>query len=222
LAPRIDHRPLGGEHVELVDREADAEFLALAVVPAQRDRLAGCERPTFGAPRGAGVGQLDGISGLARANPAELRELLRGRARRREQPHRARILLDRLAVGLEHDVVDPRADEVDRAGDLGRVDRDATRRGERGRQVARLLGHFARVGQPPFASVLDRCGLRRALCLDGRPLVWRRCRVELADREVETEQQRKAQHDGEDEVTLVVQDAILSEMSERPLQGTGS
>jgi hypothetical protein len=52
---------------------------------------------------------------------------------------------------LELDIVDPRAEQVDRADHLGRVDADAAGRGERRLQIARLLGHLGRIGQPALA-----------------------------------------------------------------------
>jgi hypothetical protein len=118
-------------------------------------------------------------------------------------------------VGLEHDVVDPCADWVDRAGDFGRVDADPVAARERGAQVARLRGG----GFRPF---LDRDLLRRSVGLRGDALARSGLGIEPAHRQVEAEQQRQAQHDGEDEVALVVQVAILSEITLPANQGTGS
>ena len=112
---------------------------------------------------------------------------------------------------------------VDRAGDFGRVDADAVAGGERGLEIARFLGLVERIGQPAFARVLHRGALSRRVCALGRGLLARRSLgIEAAHHQVEAEQQRQTQHDGEDEVALVVQIAILSEIGACQVQGTGS
>ena len=72
-------------------------------------------RPGRGPARSAvhtasAVGRLDALAG-----PAEAGEIAGRRAGGRQQPHRRRILGDALALAQQHQIVDPRALEVDRA-----------------------------------------------------------------------------------------------------------
>ena len=219
LRARVGHGLLGGDHVVLVDGVADGEALTGAVVPRQRDWAAGRQGPAAGLPLGLGIGQLDGGGALGHY-PAELREFLRRGAGWRKQADGARVLLDSLAVGLKHEVVEPGADGIDRAGDLGRIDRHPARRSQRRGKVGHFLALLTRIDQPAVAAVRRGRARRGGDGLRLVRLLGRlRSRVDLAEEQVETQQQRQAQRDGNDKVTLVVQIAILSEIAARRAQG---
>jgi len=143
----VRHGLRGGDHVAIVDRKADGELLALPVVPRERDRIVRRKRAPARLPHGLGVRHLDAL-----ADPTELRELLRGRSVRGEQPLGRRILVDRLAVALELDIVDSRADRIDRAEHGRGVDLDAPGRGEIGRQILLLDRDVLGVLQAAFAG----------------------------------------------------------------------
>ena len=116
-----------GEHVLVVDRDDPLEDEALAVVPGQRHRLFRRQRFRVGGPDGVEIGRLDAAGAdIAGRGPIGV-----GRAARREQPDQRAVFADRLAIVLEHEVVELAALEVDRAAEARRVDGDAGARRER-------------------------------------------------------------------------------------------
>ena len=110
---------------------------------------------------------------------------------------------------------------VDPSGHRSTTVYDAAGRSEGRAQVARFLRLFGRIDQPALPG-MPRRALRRRVGLHRDLLAGRGGGIELSHHEIEAEQQREAQHDGEDEITLVVQDAILSEKSGRAVQETAS
>ncbi len=212
-AARIDRGGAGvgdcllrGDQVIGIDAIFDAERLPGRVRPAQRYRRRRGQLRTARGPHGVRVRHLDALR-----RPAEAREIGGLGPARREQAHRGRILLDRLAIFAERDVVDARADEVDRPLDRGGFDRNTPAFGEhrvdradrlrggrggrtRGRQRARLALRRGR-----------RCG-RRAVCardrlghvgrVGGRKIFLRN--------EVPADQYGHRQQNRRDQVTLVV------------------
>ncbi len=123
--PGILDRLRDGEHVVLVDLHRAREDQALAIVPPQSDGLAGRKRAARGeGPFGVRAGNIF-VSQIAAGGPAVegvVGTLLPHRA---EQTHEVRRRLQRDAVVLELQVVDPPARERDRALDPRRVDGEA-------------------------------------------------------------------------------------------------
>ena len=142
------------------------------------------------------------------ADPAELGEVaVRSADRRKEDDGRARRV-DRLVEVVEAKVVDPAADEVDRAGDARGRDLDARRKRKRSvAGEARRLGADGRRG-----SAVDRGrGLRRrgrrrrAAGIDrrfGDRLRWRGNRGG-GEEILPADENGDRQHDGDDEVLVV-------------------
>ena len=157
-APGIERHRLVGlvldalldvEHEELVERDVEGEDQALAVVPGEPRRLAGRHRGPVGGPQRVGAGHLDRRIGR---RPAELGVVGMRAADRRQHRHGIALGIDRDAILGQTHIVDARALEVDRADQLGRVEGDARRAGERfaaAHDLGRLGGR--------------RAGLHRAL-----------------------------------------------------------
>ena len=113
---------LDGEHVAVVDRDLDLVAGAVWRLRAERDGMPRRQLLAVGGPDRVQRRPLSALRG-----PAELGEVGARRAERRQEPNRRRILVDRLLVIEQLEVVDLRALEVDRAGELGRLDADSRR-----------------------------------------------------------------------------------------------
>ena len=124
------------EHVAVVDGDKALEVEARAVVPGQRHRLSGVSV----LPSAVQSVSRFGVLTPGRADEASLGPIGVGRAARRKQADVRALLVDRLAIVFEDDIVELAAFEVDRAAEARRVDRDARAGGERlgeGRQPER-------------------------------------------------------------------------------------
>ena len=110
------------EHVVAVHRDLAREDEAVAVVEGQRDR--GCRRELLavGLPQRVGIGQGQFAALLREAGLGVVRPR---RARRRQQHDMRRPLIERLAVVLQREIVEPAALQGDRADQRRRVDLDA-------------------------------------------------------------------------------------------------
>ncbi len=108
---------LGADHIVRIDGQLDFEQLAFGVRPAERN---GCGRRQLGGAR-----RPDGLVGRqfrAGARPAKAREIGVLRPRWREQTNGRAVLGQLLTVREHHQIVDPRAFQIDRAFKLGRFD----------------------------------------------------------------------------------------------------
>ena len=159
----VGHR----EHEAVVHLDLAGKGQALAGAGAQRQRLAGREGRTLDQLPDGVCGRQAGQVG---AGPAELGEVGVARALRAQQLHRRRGLVDRLAVVLQEQVVDPRAAQGDRtaqgrsrdrrpgAGCGGLLTRDHHGSRRRAGEHAGLLGLHGRslladhVGVPPLGG----------------------------------------------------------------------
>ena len=149
-----------GEHILVVNRDGDAETLALAVRGVERDRLAGRQDGARGMPDRIGRGRHQPF-----APPAEACEISARRAGWRQQAHRRRILVDRLGVFAEHQIVDPRALKVDRTLQRWRIDSHPWRCRQNGGAIpvrhgavrGRLRGG---IGQHLSLAAFDLCDWR--------------------------------------------------------------
>ena len=148
-----------------------------ALVQRQRDRAAAASaRRRVGGPDRIGSGRGDAV-----ARPAEPGEIGVRRAGRREQADRRRVLRDRLAVcRLSTRSSMPRALQVDRAGERGRVDADARASrpapSARSRTAAGAVGARARrrawaatLVLPSSIFVTGGLAVGKKLLLDQRP-----------------------------------------------------
>ena len=198
------------EHVILVDRDLDAEALAGGVGRVERDRRGRRQRGRArGRPDGVGSGR-----GQALRAPAEACEIRVGRAGGRQQADRRRVLRDGLVIALEHEIVDPRALQVDGAGHAGRLDADARGAGDHRVAIADRGGAVrGRIG----GGVGDRLGLA-ALDLRDRRI---RGREELALDQRPSEQDQRRDHREQHEILLVVFHRAAS-FSFLSISGTGS
>ena len=127
----VRHLLRGGDHVIVIDRQADFKELPRAVVPAERHRAAGRQRAALRGPERVAIRRAQPFT-----LPAEACEIGVLRARRAVKADGRRILGDRFLIGRQHDVIDARALEVDRAGQLGRADGNARAFPEHKRAVA--------------------------------------------------------------------------------------
>ncbi len=110
---------LRGDHVILIDRQADFESLARTIVPPQGHRAGRRQLLGIGGPDGVRV---RGLKSLALPSEPGKKGVLR--ARRAIEPYRRRIFRNRFAIGGQHDIVDTRALQIDGAGQLRCADRD--------------------------------------------------------------------------------------------------
>jgi hypothetical protein len=181
-----------GEQIAVVDRKLDREGLTLPVIPAQRHRFAGGEHIARCGPHGVGVRQRGGTRG----RPAEAGEIGVAAAVRREQADGRRILVDRLALCGQHQIVDLRALEIDRSGEARRGDLHARGLREDNRTILRHLRAGGNgscwVGQGNGLAVYDR---RRGLI---------RGRREAVGQQGPAEQHERGQHERHDQVALFV------------------
>ena len=118
------------EHVAVIDGDLAAKDQTRAIVPADGDRLAGGQRGAgVDLPQGAGIRDQARIHALRRRPAIDrvigFRGIEFGTADRSQQPDQRRARVKRLAVGFQRQIVDPPADERDRAGQFRRVDGDA-------------------------------------------------------------------------------------------------
>ena len=183
------------DHVFFVDREGEGVDEAAIAPMGQRDGAAGRQHIAIRLPYRVG-GQT-----LAVGEEAEAGVMLRIGPGGGEQAHRIAVVLGALVVILEHDVVDRRAGQVDRAGNAGRIDPHPVAPGQRrverdGRDRHIAFGGgdgglFGRRVDPAFDD-LTTFGLR----------------VETAHQRVPPEQEDERQEDGEQDVTLVVQGTL--------------
>ena len=189
---RTVHDPLiDREQIAVVDR--DLHFIAHAVgaLGRQGHGMAGRQQRAIGGPHGVEVGNGDVLS-----DPAERGDIGSRRSQRREQPHRGRILLDRLALANHHEIVDLRTLEIERALERRRFNPHA-RSGSEHRRAA-LQGSGCR-GDRASGSLghrhllpIHRLGARR---VGGREIFVRRPRP--------AEQDQCADHHREDHILAI-------------------
>jgi hypothetical protein len=118
-----------GEHVIGVDADFAAENQSRAIVPNQRDGALRRQRSAvLDRPERVGTGDLIGRETRA-GSPAVQRVIGRDRTDGIEQVNGIGVGVDRLAVVLEHEIVDPPPQKRDRARQAGRVDLEAGRFG---------------------------------------------------------------------------------------------
>ena len=155
LAGGVLHALVDGEHVVVVDREHDLEGQPRTVVPGQRDRLGGGQLLVVVVHSVSTPGTFTLAARLGR--PAILHVIGLGVGTRRQQPHKGRIRGQRFAVAEQHEVVEARAQQADRALHGGRVDLHARH----------FLGHRggAGVGRADAARC---CGVGGQAALVGR------------------------------------------------------
>ena len=205
-AAAIGNRLFGGDHELVVDRIADGEGQPFAIVMRQRDRRVGGQDIAIGFPQGLRAGNRE-----VRTDPAELRELLRGCAARREDANRLAILAGGLVIALEHDVIDYPAAQVDRPSHARCVDRQPVRAGQRGLQIGHFLRAHRRIDEAagarmPRCRPVGRLGALFARRI--RPVPDQRLfglRVEVVHRRGPSQQQQEGKHYGEDQIAMVVQ-----------------
>ncbi len=140
------HPLLDAEHVVVVDRQHDLEGQPGGVVPRQRHRRADAKRRRRGRPYGVVARQLHRLPG--RRGPAILHVIRLRIGARLQQPHQRRVRCQRFAIVLQLQVVDPRAQQADRAHHPRRVDlhpRHVLRHRIRLRQAARPAGRGNRL-----------------------------------------------------------------------------
>ncbi len=205
----VGRRLIGSDHVIGVNREADGVGHPSSIGTGQRDRCFGRELCPIRLPeRGGRLAQPAG-------DEAEFSEILARCAFGREQAHGAGILFQRLTIILEHDVIDPRTDKVDRTGNARGIDHHPVTAGERTleRYFLRELGICANI--PRSCS---RASLRRIAGIgDGSGL--RRFGIEIPHPDVPPENEQARKHDGEQKIALVVQDDALKECETRCIMG---
>ena len=109
VSPGIAHALFGGEHVILIQAQLDFENLALAIIPAERDRLAWRQRSTADLPIRLPIRDAGAAIGCG---PAPLREIRGGGIARREKPHRRRASIGGFAVAQQHQIIQPCATKV--------------------------------------------------------------------------------------------------------------
>ena len=169
----------------------------------QRDRRVGGQHIAIGFPQRLRPGHLE-----VRADPAELRELLRRRAVGREDANRIAVLAGGLVIALEHHVIDHPAAQIDRTRHARRIDAQAFGAGQRHLEIGDLLRAHRRIDEPAGARMLCRRGLAGLFGRRVRPVFDQRLfglRVEIVHRRSPPQQQQEGKRDGEDQVTLVVQ-----------------
>ncbi len=163
LAGGVLHRLVDREHVVVVDRQADLEGQPGAVVPGQRDRLAGRQLVRRRGPGGVVVRQFHGRA--CRRRPAILDVVGMILRPRLQQPDQRRVRGDLLAVVLQHQVIELGAQQIDRAFDARGVDLHAW-----DVRAVRLAGAggTAAPGAPSSGVVTGWSGRRHwAICCGG-------------------------------------------------------
>ncbi|MCY1172774.1 hypothetical protein D9M73_129180 [compost metagenome] len=204
------------EHIFGVDREGQREALALLVVPVERDRGVGGQRCAVGGEDGIAIGNGDAV-----AIPAEAREIRILGAARREQADRRGVLVDRLLVFGQRQIIDPRALQVDRALQIGGLDCHA-----RGFAADDLeIAQARRVG---YRRATGWGGDNLALAVDhlGRGRIGG-MRKEFRRQEIAAEQNDRGQHREQDEIPGIFFHAgvfrsirALDRVRTRPRDGT--
>ena len=122
FSPGIAHALFGGEHVILIQGQLDFENLPLAIIPGERHWLARRKRPTADLPIRIPIRHLGAAIG---GGPTPLREVRRGGITRREKAHRRRTRISGFAVAQQHQIIKPRATQIEIAGNRGAFNRDA-------------------------------------------------------------------------------------------------
>ena len=211
----IGHALSDLEHVVGVERDLLGEDEPGAVVPGENDRAVGPESGLRRLPQCLRGRRCDvGVGG----QPAELCEIGRSRARRREQRDLRAVFLQRLAIVGEQEIVDPGALEGDRALHPARddlhpgfrrggglcgcrgarnADRSAGRREQRGDAAGCVRQGCRRPGG------LDRLAGRLAFRFGGLLGGAFAFEARLLDQELVTQQDRHRDDDREEEVALI-------------------
>ncbi len=155
LAGLVLDRVLHREQIFVVDRNDALEDEALAVVPGERQRLAGGKLVRIGRPQRLGRGQNGRVLDLA-GHEAHFGVIgRRAEFRRQQRDDRARRV-DGLAIVLERDVVEAGALQRDGAGNRARVDRNA-----RAQRKRLLAGSRDRRRRRRGCRLVGRAELRR-------------------------------------------------------------
>ena len=189
---RVRHCLADGEQIVVVDRQIDAEALSARVRCGQRYRTTGSEDVG-----GSGPHCVRRRRHQPTIAPAELREIRLGCARGRQQPDRCRVLGNRFLVIGQHQVVDPRAAQVDRPLQAWRLDAHARAL----RQHRATVAHRGRAVRGRIGTGLRQC-FRLAIDDLGRGRV--RGREEPALRQRPAEQDQRRDHREHDEILVVV------------------
>ena len=169
----ITHALFGGEHVILIQAQLDFENLPLPVIPGERDRLARRKRPAADLPIRIPIRHLGAAIG---GGPTPLREVRRGGITRREKPHGRGARISGFAVAEQHQIIQPRASQIEIARDRGAFDCDALcgRAGDRRRFLLRRCGQHRRRRHGRTGSGGRGHRWRRHLLRDGRRRFGRR------------------------------------------------
>jgi hypothetical protein len=231
LGAAVQHGLPRRHHEVLVERELDAEHLALLVVPGQRHRRA--RRQFLPIRRPVGFRPRHHRPAIRRG-PAPLGKIGVLVDPRREQPHQRTARLHRLPVATQHQVVQPCAAQTDAALQPRILDPHALLR----RQASlRHCGGAAWRHQRRAAGIdAGRCGRDRHIraCRRLAPRLGNRCLLcgdlrlsallRLPRRAVpQVEQQQDADREGDGgEETLLVHDGLIQPFVGRgPASGAG-
>ena len=106
---RIAHALFGGEHVILIQVQLDFEDLPLAIIPGERDGLAGRQRSAADLPIRLPIRNAGATIGRS---PAPLREIRGSGIARREKPHGGGAGVGGFAVAQQHQIIQPCATKV--------------------------------------------------------------------------------------------------------------
>ena len=202
----VAHAVVDGEQILIVHRDGAGKDEALAIVPAQRDGMAGRKhRAACLFPLRRIVGNLEMGGRVHR--PTEHREIGIARALRRQQHDFRTLGIERLAILLKPQIVEARALQEQRAVHRRRVDGDACPAQLECLLVAHMGGsrlglRCCRVGGRLLLLLMGEKGLLR---LDRLLALQLRARDEI----LPAEQHGGRQQHGEQEIAVFVHGSLL-------------